>query len=105
MMDRLDCADGGNPEPTTTTLKDPAKAKALELAGRHYLWHLAGRQFAVVVQGDAVGAETLRRTSRTGCKPGSPISHGSRPQPIARDERTRQSLMTMNPDQNRVIIG
>ena len=62
MMDRLVCADGGNPDPTTTSLKDPAKAKALELAGWHYPRHLAGRRFAIVVHGDAVGAETLRRS-------------------------------------------
>ena len=62
MIDRLVCADGGNPDPTTTDLKDPAKAKAIELAGWHYPRHLAGRRFAVVVHGDTVGAETLRRS-------------------------------------------
>jgi multimeric flavodoxin WrbA len=62
MIDRLVCADGGNPDPTTTSLKDPAKAKALELAGWPYPRHLAGRRFAVVVHGDTVGAETLRRS-------------------------------------------
>ena len=62
MMDRLVCADGGNPDPTTTALKDPAKAKALELAGWDYPRHLAGRRFAIVVHGDTVGAETLRRS-------------------------------------------
>ena len=62
MMDRLVCADGGNPDPTTTSGKDPAKAKALELAGWHYPRHLAGRRFAVVVHGDTVGAESLRRS-------------------------------------------
>jgi multimeric flavodoxin WrbA len=62
MIDRLVCADGGNPDPTSTSLKDPAKAKALELAGWHYPRHLAGRRFAVVVHGDTVGAETLRRS-------------------------------------------
>ena len=62
MIDRLVCADGGNPDPTSTSLKDPAKAKALELAGWHYPRHLAGRRFAIVVHGDTVGAETLRRS-------------------------------------------
>jgi multimeric flavodoxin WrbA len=62
MIDRLVCADGGNPDPTTTDLKDPAKAKALELAGWPFPRHLAGRRFAVVVHGDTVGAETLRRS-------------------------------------------
>ena len=62
MIDRLVCADGGNPDPTSTSLKDPAKAKAIELAGWHYPRHLAGRRFAIVVHGDTVGAETLRRS-------------------------------------------
>jgi multimeric flavodoxin WrbA len=61
MMDRLVCADGGNPDPTTTDGKDPAKAKELELQGWHYPRHLAGRVFAVVVHGDASGTENLRR--------------------------------------------
>ena len=61
MMDRLVCADGGNPDPTTTAGKNPAKAKALELAGWPYPRHLAGRAFGIVVHGDAAGAESLRR--------------------------------------------
>jgi multimeric flavodoxin WrbA len=61
MIDRLVCADGGNPDPTTTSGKDPAKAKALELAGWPYPRHLAGRAFAVVTHADAAGAEGLRR--------------------------------------------
>jgi len=31
MMDRLVCADGGNPDPTSTHGKTPEEAKALEL--------------------------------------------------------------------------
>jgi multimeric flavodoxin WrbA len=61
MIERLVCADGGNPDPTTTGGKNPAKAKALELAGWPYPRHLAGRAFAIVVHGDAAGAEALRR--------------------------------------------
>jgi multimeric flavodoxin WrbA len=61
MIDRLVCADGGNPDPTSTGGKDPAKAKALELAGWHYPRHLAGRAYAVVVHGDAAGVEALTR--------------------------------------------
>jgi multimeric flavodoxin WrbA len=61
MIDRLVCADGGNPDPTTTGGKDPRKAKEIELEGWHYPRHLAGRAFSVVVHGDAAGAETLRR--------------------------------------------
>ena len=33
MIDRLVCADGGNPDPTTTHGKKPEEAKALELDG------------------------------------------------------------------------
>ncbi len=61
MIDRLVCADGGNPDPTTTRGKDPARAKQLELDGWDYPKHLAGRAFAVVVHGDAAGAEEVRR--------------------------------------------
>jgi multimeric flavodoxin WrbA len=61
MIDRLVCADGGNPDPTTTKGKSPQKAKAIELAGWPYPKHLANRAFAVVVHGDAAGAEAVRR--------------------------------------------
>ncbi|MBA3890064.1 MAG: flavodoxin family protein [Gemmatimonadaceae bacterium] len=61
MMDRLVCADGGNPDITSTNGKDPAAAKRLELAGWDYPRHLAGRQFAVFAHGDAAGAEAVRR--------------------------------------------
>ncbi|HYI86852.1 MAG TPA: flavodoxin family protein [Burkholderiales bacterium] len=60
MMDRLVCADGGNPDPTTTHGKDPAAAKALELAGWPYPRHLAGRAFAVIAHGDSQGHEGVR---------------------------------------------
>lgn len=62
MIDRLVCADGGNPDPTTTHGKRAAEAKEIELRGWHYPKHLADRLFAVVVHGDAAGAETLRRS-------------------------------------------
>jgi multimeric flavodoxin WrbA len=62
MMDRLVCADGGNPDQTTTHGKNVEEAKALEVAGWPYPRHLAGRVFSVVVHGDTVGAETLRRS-------------------------------------------
>jgi multimeric flavodoxin WrbA len=62
MIDRLVCADGGNPDPTTTHGKKPAEAKALELAGWDYPRHLADRVFGVIVHGDAEGVETLRRS-------------------------------------------
>ena len=62
MMDRLVCADGGNPDPTSTHGKDAKKAKELELKGWDYPRHLAGRLFSVVVHGDVEGAETLRHS-------------------------------------------
>jgi multimeric flavodoxin WrbA len=61
MMDRLVCADGGNPDPTRTGGKDPAKAKALEIQGWDYPKHLAGRTYGVVVHGDVAGIEAVRR--------------------------------------------
>jgi multimeric flavodoxin WrbA len=61
MIDRLVCADGGNPDPTRTHGKNAAEAKAIELAGWDYPRHLAGRQFACVVHGDVEGAENVRR--------------------------------------------
>jgi len=61
MIDRLVCADGGNPDPTLTKGKNPALAKKLELAGWDYPRHLAGRAFAVVAHGDTAGPENLRR--------------------------------------------
>jgi multimeric flavodoxin WrbA len=61
MMDRLVCADGGNPDPSSTHGKKADEAKVLELAGWPYPRHLAGRLFSAVVHGDAAGAETLRR--------------------------------------------
>jgi multimeric flavodoxin WrbA len=62
MMDRLVCADGGNPDPTSTDGKDVERAKKMELSGWHYPRHLEGRAFSVVVHGDAEGADTLRRS-------------------------------------------
>jgi multimeric flavodoxin WrbA len=62
MIDRLVCADGGNPDPTTTSGKDPAKAKAIELDGWSYPKHLAGRVYGLVVHGDVAGIETVRRS-------------------------------------------
>ena len=61
MMDRLVCADGGNPDPTSTHGKDAKKAKQLELDGWPYPRHLEGRVFSVVVHGDVEGAENVRR--------------------------------------------
>jgi multimeric flavodoxin WrbA len=60
MIDRLVCADGGNPDPTRTHGKNAAEAKALELEGWDYPKHLAGRAYAVVAHGDAEGAADVR---------------------------------------------
>ncbi|HET8696122.1 MAG TPA: NADPH-dependent FMN reductase, partial [Gammaproteobacteria bacterium] len=60
MIDRLVCADGGNPDPTTTHGKDASKAKAIELAGWDYPKHLGGRAFAVVVHGDVAGSAAVK---------------------------------------------
>jgi len=62
MIDRLVCADGGNPDPTTTHGKKAEEAKALELEGWSFPRHLAGRLFSVVVHGDAEGADIVRRS-------------------------------------------
>lgn len=62
MIDRLVCADGGNPDPTMTSGKDADKAKALEMAGWNYPQHLAGRVYGVVVHGDVAGIEGARRS-------------------------------------------
>ena len=62
MIDRLVCADGGNPDPTTTHGKDPAAAKSLELKGWDYPKHLSGRAYGVVVHGDVAGIEGARRS-------------------------------------------
>lgn len=60
MIDRLVCADGGNPDPTSTSGKDAKKAKQLELNGWSYPKHLQGRAYGVVVHGDVSGIETSR---------------------------------------------
>lgn len=62
MIDRLVCADGGNPDPSSTHGKKVSEAKALELQGWPYPRHLAGRHFGLIVHGDSAGAETLRRS-------------------------------------------
>ena len=61
MIYRLVCADGGNPDPTSTGGKKPEKAKAIELAGWSYPKHLDGRAYGVAVHGDVAGIEGSRR--------------------------------------------
>jgi len=60
MIDRLVCADGGNPDVTSTHGKKVDEAKALELAGWPFPKHLAGRTYGVVVHGDVEGVERVR---------------------------------------------
>lgn len=62
LMDRLVCADGGNPDPTRTQGKNAGRAKEIELAGWDYPQHLKGRLFSCVVHGDTEGAQNVRRS-------------------------------------------
>lgn len=62
MMDRLVCADGGNPDPTSTHGKNPKEAKQLELDGWPYPKHLKGRVFSIIVHGDSEGVDIVRRS-------------------------------------------
>ncbi|HYH43779.1 MAG TPA: flavodoxin family protein, partial [Burkholderiales bacterium] len=61
MIDRLVCADGGNPDPTSTKGKNADKAKQIELEGWDYPKHLGGRAYGVFVHGDVAGIEPSRR--------------------------------------------
>lgn len=61
MIDRLVCADGGNPDPTSTHGKKADEAKQIERDGWDYPKHLADRAYGVVVHGDVAGIESTRR--------------------------------------------
>ena len=61
MIDRMVCADGGNPDPTTTHGKKVAEAKRIEQDGYDFPKHVAGRAYGVVVHGDVAGVEAHRR--------------------------------------------
>lgn len=61
MIDRLVCADGGNPDPTSTSGKNAGKAKKLEMSGWDYPKHLAGRAYGLIIHGDVAGVEDSRR--------------------------------------------
>ena len=61
MIDRLVCADGGNPDPSSTHGKKAEEAKALE-KNWDYPKHLAGRAYGLVVHGDVAGIEGTRRS-------------------------------------------
>src|SRR6202012_567779 len=62
MIDRLVCADGGNPDPSSTHGKKAEEAKALELKGWPYPRHLAGRSYSLVGHGDSAATDNLRRS-------------------------------------------
>ncbi len=82
MIDRLVCADGGNPDPTSTGGKNPQRAKELELKGWSYPRHLAGRVFSVVVhawrrsRGGEPSAHPDRLADRHGACPRRPERAG-----------------------------
>jgi multimeric flavodoxin WrbA len=61
LIDRMVCADGGNPDPSTTHGKTASQAKDIEAKGWDYPKHVAGRTFGVVVHGDVAGVEAQRR--------------------------------------------
>jgi multimeric flavodoxin WrbA len=61
LIDRLVCADGGNPDPTSTHGKKADEAKAIEEKGWDYPQHLAGRVYGLMVHGDVAGIEGTRR--------------------------------------------
>lgn len=62
MIDRMVCADGGNPDPTSTHGKRVAEAKRIEAQGWDYPKHVRGRAYGVVVHGDVAGVEDHRRS-------------------------------------------
>lgn len=59
MIDRLVCADGGNPDPTSTQGKKAALAKMLE-ENWPYPKHLQGRIYSLFVHGDAEGVDHVK---------------------------------------------
>jgi len=61
MIDRLVCADGGNPDPSSTHGKKAEEAKALE-KDWDFPKHLAGRAYGLVIHGDVAGIESTRRS-------------------------------------------
>lgn len=61
MIDRMVCADGGNPDISSTHGKTVAEAKQIEKDGWDYPKHVAGRVYGAVVHGDVAGVEAHRR--------------------------------------------
>jgi multimeric flavodoxin WrbA len=60
MIDRLVCADGGNPDPTSTHGKKAEEAKVIEEKGWDYPRHLEGRVYGIITHGDVTGATGLK---------------------------------------------
>ncbi len=59
MVDRLVCANGGNPDPSSTHGKKADEAKALEIKGWDYPQHLEGRVYGIVAHGDTADVENV----------------------------------------------
>ena len=57
MIDRMVCADGGNPDPTTTHGKTVSEAKTIEQKGCDFPKHISRRTYGVVVHGGLAGVE------------------------------------------------
>jgi multimeric flavodoxin WrbA len=60
MIDRLVCADGGNPDPSSTQGKKAKLAKEIEMKGWDYPRHLEGRIFSIIVHGDTIDVDSLK---------------------------------------------
>ncbi len=61
LMDRLVCADGGNPDPTSTHGKKNRRSQGAGTGWLGLSKHLAGRAYGVLVHGDVAGIEGTRR--------------------------------------------
>ena len=64
MIDRLVCADGGNPDPTSTSGKNADESEGDRARGWPYPKHLAGRVYGLIVHGDVAGIEYGRALCR-----------------------------------------
>ncbi|MBC7396908.1 MAG: flavodoxin family protein, partial [Bdellovibrionales bacterium] len=77
MMDRLVCADGGNPDYTSTKGKTATLAKEMELKGWNFPKHLGGRMFSVITHGDTEGALSVKLSICSWLKDSGLISAGN----------------------------
>jgi len=60
LLDRLVCADGGNPDPDITGFKNKEACKELERSGKYpIVKHLGGRSVGFFVHGDYGGQSTV----------------------------------------------